>query len=594
MSAGFAGLSEQPEIAARNFSTKDDIGEFWEWETGTNGIAAGTVGGACGHWRVDPRKVARDVKLGLLKNHFRPDRKFSFPARQVGKKQLKFQCSWLEQNPWLVYSPRTNAGFCLPCTLFGGEEDRFGHQLGQLHRSPMVSFGRSTTMFKTHREQPSHLAAIAKCSSFMDVEDTGMPDITQQMLDHQGKMAQENAEKLKAILDVIIFCGKQNISLRGHRNEDWRPGSDEKPDGNPGNFLALLHFRSEAGDASISRPFHVIGGAGRPVLYTSPEIQNELIACCGDVMREELLREVRKAPFFAVLADEAVDSANIEQMPIVLRFVDTDLQVREEFIGFAACTGGTTGQALQGVILQHLADWQLDFTRLRGQGYDGAGNMAGRLNGCAALVQEQYPKATYFHCASHALNLCIMSTSKIVEVTDMWTVLKEVSFFFSSSPKRQSKLEDVIKGMPADLLSNTAKTKLVDLCRTRWVARHTALVTFLELYEAVVATFEEISDNGNRSWNPDSVSKASALVRSITDFRFIVTFSVVSNVLAYIHPLTIQLQKTDLDMCQAYASIERVQESLSRARTSVHERHRTWWSEAMELAKKVSRKELGS
>ena len=39
----------------------------------------------------------------------------------------------------------------------------------------------------------------------MDVEDTGMPDITQQMLDHQGKMAQENAEKLKAILDVIIF-----------------------------------------------------------------------------------------------------------------------------------------------------------------------------------------------------------------------------------------------------------------------------------------------------------------------------------------------------------------------------------------------------
>ena len=139
LSAGFAGLSEQPEIAARNFSTiaKDDIGEFWEWETGTNGIAAGTVGGACGHWRVDPRKVARDVKLGLLKNHFRPDRKFSFPARQVGKKQLKFQCSWLEQNPWLVSSPRTNAGFCLPCTLFGGEEDRFGHQLGQLHRSPI-------------------------------------------------------------------------------------------------------------------------------------------------------------------------------------------------------------------------------------------------------------------------------------------------------------------------------------------------------------------------------------------------------------------------------------------------------------------------
>ena len=69
--------------------------------------------------------------------------------------------------------------------------------------------------------------------------------------------------------------------------------------------------------------------------------------------------------------------------------------------------------------------------------------------------------------------------------------------------------------------------KLADLCRTRWVARHNALSTFLELYEAAVAMFEAISDNENRSWNPDSPSKAAALVRSIIDFRFIVTFSVV-------------------------------------------------------------------
>ena len=51
------------------------------------------------------------------------------------------------------------------------------------------------------------------------------------------------------------------------------------------------------------------------------------------------------------------------------------------------------------------------------------------------------------------------------------------------------------------------------------MARHTALVTFQELYEAVVATLEEISNNENRSWNPDSILKASALGRSITDFH---------------------------------------------------------------------------
>ena len=143
-------------------------------------------------------------------------------------------------------------------------------------------------------------------------------------------------------------------------------------------------------------------GGGRQVLYTSPKIQNELIECYAEVVQEELLDEVRRADFFSVLADEAVDSANIEQMPIVLRFVDKDDNIREEFLDFAACLEGTTGAALQEVILDHLERWNLDLTRLRGQGYDGAGNMAGRLNGVAALIKAQYPKALFFHCASHA------------------------------------------------------------------------------------------------------------------------------------------------------------------------------------------------
>ena len=191
-----------------------------------------------------------------------------------------------------------------------------------------------------------------------------------------------------------------------------------------------MKFRHEMGDPAMKEAFHMTPGGGIQVLYTSPKIQNELIECCAEVVQEELLDEVRRADFFSVLADDAVDSANIEQMPIVLRFVDNDDNIREAFLDFAACLEGTTGAALQEVILDHLERWNLDHTKLRGQGYDGAGNMAGRLNGVAALIKAQYPKALYFHCASHALNLCIVSTSKITDVMSMWVVLKDVSFFF--------------------------------------------------------------------------------------------------------------------------------------------------------------------
>jgi hypothetical protein len=61
-------------------------------------------------------------------------------------------------------------------------------------------------------------------------------------------------EKLRSLVSSIVFCGKQNISLRAHRNETFKPGLNEEPVGNPGDFLALLEFRSEAGYSSIGRP----------------------------------------------------------------------------------------------------------------------------------------------------------------------------------------------------------------------------------------------------------------------------------------------------------------------------------------------------
>lgn len=49
----------------------------------------------------------------------------------------------------------------------------------------------------------------------------------------------------------------------------------------------------------------------------------------------------------------------------------------------------------------------------RGQSYDGAGNMAGSVRGAAARIKALYPLATYVHCSSHQLNLCVMKACSI-------------------------------------------------------------------------------------------------------------------------------------------------------------------------------------
>ena len=367
---------------------------------------------------------------------------------------------------------------------------------------PLRNFKKATTLLDKHGKTSAHQNAMVKFGEFQRVVAGGQADVADVITDVYLLQAKENEEKLKSILDCILFCGKQNVSLRGHRNEKVhvQQGSDaesvtlfDKEAGNPDNFIALLEFRAQAGDKCVLRDFHLHAGGtgGKRVNYCSPTIQNELIECCAEHIRQQILQRARAAPFFSVMADEATDSGNLEQMPLVLRFVE-DFKVHEEFMGFVECDTGVTGQALADKITSTLRDWHLDLGKWRGQGYDGAANMAGRLNGCAALIQQEHPKAVYCHCNVHALNLCVMAISKIALVSNMWSTLRQVSVFFEFSPKRQQKLETTIREMPAEDVNKSRKLKLVSLCKTRWVQRHTALVTFADLHPAVVSTLSQI------------------------------------------------------------------------------------------------------
>ena len=48
------------------------------------------------------------------------------------------------------------------------------------------------------------------------------------------------------------------------------------------------------------------------------------------------MEEVKETKFFPLLADE-VENHHIEQLPISLRFVDKDCNIKEEFLEFGKC-----------------------------------------------------------------------------------------------------------------------------------------------------------------------------------------------------------------------------------------------------------------
>lgn len=172
---------------------------------------------------------------------------------------------------------------------------------------------------------------------------------------------------------------------------------------------------------------HLKEGA-KHAMYTSKTIQNELIQCIGNHLRDKVLDEIRVAKWFSVLCDEITDISTKEQLSLVIRFVDSSCNIREEFLDFIL-TDRITGEVVARKIKEALVKYGLEFKNCHGQGYDGASNMSAP-GGVQGRLLAENPKATYMHCNAHILNLCIVNACSLPTVRNMNSTVTETANFF--------------------------------------------------------------------------------------------------------------------------------------------------------------------
>ncbi len=92
--------------------------------------------------------------------------------------------------------------------------------------------------------------------------------------------------------------------------------------GGVGNFIESLNFRVREGDKVLEDH---LKNCGKNKTYISKTSQNKIIGCCGQVISEQIIQDIKASKFYSIIADEAADSSHNEQMSVVLRFVDIDL-----------------------------------------------------------------------------------------------------------------------------------------------------------------------------------------------------------------------------------------------------------------------------
>ena len=170
------------------------------------------------------RQLGNEERLWLYNNAFRPDPHHAFHVKEEYGKKRSFQYAWMKQFPWLCYLVSRNGGFCLSCVL---SAKRFLN-LGQLVTSPMTNFTRAKVTLIEHDKQSSHKMANQDTIEFISQMEKGRASVRQLLQSKSSASIVRNRAILKAILKAIVFCGRPNISLRGHceqRESDSNPGN---------------------------------------------------------------------------------------------------------------------------------------------------------------------------------------------------------------------------------------------------------------------------------------------------------------------------------------------------------------------------------
>ncbi|XP_048530466.1 zinc finger MYM-type protein 1-like [Triticum urartu] len=327
----------------------------------------------------------------IAKGACRP-KKYAFPQHPVGGMR-RFVAKWFKSYEWLEYSKELDAAFCFVCYLFKDNSHVGGDCFvngGFRNWNHKASFGKHVCGINN-----AHNKAQEKYNFFIAPKTTIVESFSSTT--KQDKVLY--IARLTYSLKCLRFLLGQGLAFRGH---DEREVSLNK-----GNFLELLHWLAENFE-EVNKV--VLKNAPKNNKMIAHEIQTDLINSCAKETTRLMMEELGDS-CFSILADESSDVYLQEQLALCLRYVDKIGRVVERFLGILH-VADTTSLTLKTTIESLLMENGLTFSRVHGQGYDGASNMKGHVNGLKKLIMDESPSAYYVHCFAHQLQLSLVAVAK--------------------------------------------------------------------------------------------------------------------------------------------------------------------------------------
>lgn len=417
--------------------------------------------------------------------------------------------------------------------LYAKNEAGSGNQsLGQLCFKPFQAWKKAHDKFNKHESSNYHKQSILEYQLHYSIASNKTLPINLQLDTIKKKQRENNRKTIVPVIETIIVCGRQGIALRGHKDLEELIEND-------GNFRTFLRQYLKA-TFNVGNDSFLLAreNCGRNAKYTSPQIQNEIVDSCFEIILSKIVYKINKNCYFSILADETSDVSEIEQFSLCARYYDLeDKKIHETFWKFVPVTD-LSGRSLAQTIVDELKTLKIDLKYLKGQGYDGAASMSGKFNGVQACIRESYHSVIYIHCSAPNLNLSILYACSVASIRNAMGIVESI-YAFLNTPKRQFEFTKHLNKFKEDNSCFSQKEKLKTLCPTQWTERHNSIDVFYDFQPAIISSFEEMI----LSSNIESSSKAAQLLSAIQTSEFNVSLVVNYKIFQYTKNLCTYLQK---------------------------------------------------
>ena len=208
--------------------------------------------------------------------------------RQSGVIQRRCTIELFNTFDFIPYSESKNALFCLGCVLFPMFclgcvlfPNTSHRRPKKLTSEPYFNWKDAREDLKQHSVWAYHLYSMAHLHTFWKTHTDPKCRIDVWIKTTGEERIERNRTILASSVKTLIFCGRQGISFRGHRDDETCRDNSS----NMGNFKELLDFRAFAGDELLKE--HLLSFKIN-ASYISKTSQNELLFCLKHLFRRKL------------------------------------------------------------------------------------------------------------------------------------------------------------------------------------------------------------------------------------------------------------------------------------------------------------------